>query len=626
MVRPVPASARREGWLLAVFSLVFTVYVAGSVGIVGANPSSHYALVRALGDEGRCQVDSYIKYTHWIDLAYKDGHHYSNKPPGNAALALPFYLAGRAVEAFVREPAFRVGLDRGRPAAVFVLLLPALAGALSVVLVARMALALGASAPAAGGAALMLALGTLHWRYGTAFYAHAVSGALVTGACFVCLRASDLRRQGRSAFLLGLLLGAAAAADYVHALVLPIVVVYLLAEHKLGWPGSRTEAIRLLAGPAGLAIPMLFLATYGTACFGSPIKTAYDYATSPDGGAGVAQLSADDPLPGFSAPLARGLSDLLFGGGEVQWPLLWTSPVLVAWLPGIWLLARRSRAAAWLIGATPLLIVLVMAKFRAYWGGHVADGRYIVPALPLLILPVAFAAEGLRSALERRRPMAIAAACVLVLAGARSMQGAAEAAADFDGHPVRELTFAPGSVTDITDSLAALFPSLWHAPLALGAIALGLALFGSLLPGTTSWPASRRVALALGAALTCCVPLLRPVGGPLRIGRYSISEDGSRWRSAELPVSLDPGRTLWLRAVMQAPTNVSEVILEAGDACVVEARVNKVPRLFNKHCPPAPEAARFSATAYLVPGPNLVELELRAGRVSTLVRPMRVEP
>jgi hypothetical protein len=293
--------------------------------------------------------------------------------------------------------------------------------------------------------------------------------------------------------------------------------------------------------------------------------------------------------------------------------------VLVAWLPGIWLLARRSRAAAWLIGATPLVIVLVMAKFRAYWGGHVADGRYLVPALPLLILPVAFAAEGLRSALERRRPLAIAAACVLALAGARSLQGAAEAAADFDGHPVRELSFAPSSATDITDSLAALFPSLWHAPLALGAIGLGLALFGS-------WPASRRVALALAAALTCCVQLLRPVGGPLRIGRYSISDDGSHWRSTELPVSLDRGRTLWLRAVMQAPTDVSEVILEAGDACVVEARVNKVPRLFNKHCPPAPATARFSATAYLVPGPNLVELELRAGRVSTLVRAMRVEP
>jgi hypothetical protein len=159
----------------------------------------------------------------------------------------------------------------------------------------------------------------------------------------------------------------------------------------------------------------------------------------------------------------------------------------------------------------------------------------------------------------------------------------------------------------------------------LGLTGLVCAAFASLRPSLVPSSPSSRLGLAIAAALACLVPALRPAGGPLRIGRYSVSDDGIRWREPPLPVSLDPGRTLWLRATIQAPTDVREVVLEAGDACVMEARVNKVLRLRNERCPAPDAGRRFSATSYLVPGPNLVELELRAASVPALVRELRFE-
>src|SRR6185295_8199263 len=126
-----------------------------------------------------------------LDVARASGHAYSNKSPFTAFAALPFYEAGRVLKR-IAPLVTTVGHDAGRPEAFYTLLLPALAGALNVLLVFRLGRRLGAGPAGATLAALVLAFGTLQWRYATALYSHALSAAAVLATT---LWALDVRQR-----------------------------------------------------------------------------------------------------------------------------------------------------------------------------------------------------------------------------------------------------------------------------------------------------------------------------------------------------------------------------------------------------------------------------------------------
>src|SRR5262245_46496574 len=107
---------------LALFALSAATSVLLSDGVVCCNDGSHYALVRALADDHTVIIDRQVAYTDYNDVSQKDGHYYSDRPPGTAFAALPFYLAARSL-----------GLDdHGRQIACA--LVSVIAGALAVML------------------------------------------------------------------------------------------------------------------------------------------------------------------------------------------------------------------------------------------------------------------------------------------------------------------------------------------------------------------------------------------------------------------------------------------------------------------------------------------------------------
>ena len=85
--------------LWGLFAFLLVLYSAGSLGIVCSNDGSHYALVRSLGDRASGSIDRYVHYTGFLDVSHFRGHWYSDRPPGTAVLALPFYLLGKAAAA-----------------------------------------------------------------------------------------------------------------------------------------------------------------------------------------------------------------------------------------------------------------------------------------------------------------------------------------------------------------------------------------------------------------------------------------------------------------------------------------------------------------------------------------------
>jgi hypothetical protein len=74
------------------------------------------------------------------------------------------------------------------------------------------------------------------------------------------------------------------------------------------------------------------------------------------------------------------------------------APVLLLAFPGLWAMARRPgwRAEAILCLAVFLAFLAVNAGFGMWWGGYTYTARHIVPAVPFLLLPIAFLSRGWR--------------------------------------------------------------------------------------------------------------------------------------------------------------------------------------------------------------------------------------
>ncbi|MBE2201965.1 MAG: hypothetical protein IAE79_25380, partial [Anaerolinea sp.] len=97
----------------------------------------------------------------------------------------------------------------------------------------------------------------------------------------------------------------------------------------------------------------------------------------------------------FSAPLLPGLKAMLYwgeGGGWCGGPcynqgIFLLSPLLLLALPGYWLYARRQWRPFALTTTLFLIYLLLFARHHTAHG-FTGDGRYLVPFLPLLALPL----------------------------------------------------------------------------------------------------------------------------------------------------------------------------------------------------------------------------------------------
>jgi hypothetical protein len=144
-----------------------------------------------------------------------------------------------------------------------------------------------------------------------------------------------------------------------------------------------------MAPIAGLALALAGHALYDMARFGTPFETGYGAQATPSA---------------YSTPLLVGLYGLLLSSGKG-----------IAWFaPGVWLLPagrtamRQAGSATARVAAAVMLAcviaLLLYAPFE-HWAGDGSFGpRYLVPLLPLVFLPVAFA---LNRAAGSRRALAV---------------------------------------------------------------------------------------------------------------------------------------------------------------------------------------------------------------------------
>lgn len=365
---------------IALFSLSAAMSVLLDAGIVGTNDGSHYALVRAIADKQTVVIDEFASYTRNVDISRRNEHYYSDRAPGTALLALPFYFAARSA-----------GLsDKGRQEVC--VLLSVLAGALAVVLTYFCGRRLGMGKSGATVAALTLALCTPHRTYSTSLWSHALSACLVVCSAWLATPAAPPTQAEQetppsflSRLMLGLVAGYSVGVDF-SAAVVSLILVGVVAASAL--QGARARGQRLpwrTLGPlfGGLLVGILPALVYNTLAFGSPLRTGYSFH--------MLFPETRSLLTMYSGSFLAGLWGLLFSW---QAGLLIYSPILVLGMAFTPRLVRELGARRALVAVLPWVAMLLLTAKHATWhGGGAHDARYLMLVMPLICLPVGAAYE-----------------------------------------------------------------------------------------------------------------------------------------------------------------------------------------------------------------------------------------
>lgn len=320
-------------------------------------------------------------------------------------------------------------------------LAPALAGAFAVARTHRVLERLGLAGEAALLTAAALAGSTLLLVYARSPYSDVLQAALMVGLADAML-AWRAAPGPRRALALGVWIGLLANTKLI-LLSGPLLAGALVAVHM-------RDRLRLLARDAGLALvgaaPFAGLALlYNEHRWGSAWVTGYE----------------------LNASLMRGsLFDGLWGlflspGGSV---FLYAPPLVLAAL-GLPRLLRRTGWDGALVLALAAAPIVLHARYLGWWGGWSWGPRYLVFAVPLLIVPLAAWLEGVLARPRGRARAALLAGfggvlalglCVQLLGAAfywdhwiRISRGAAHA---WLGEPDRAGAWLPTRGRDHCDS------------------------------------------------------------------------------------------------------------------------------------------------------------------------------
>jgi hypothetical protein len=306
-----------------------------------------------------------------------DGRPYAPYGPGVAFLIAPFHIAGRllANAAGVRRHPLPDGVAWEFLVGGITTLAMAFAAALAVAGSYRGCRALGGTPNHSLAIAVMLGGATVLWPYGTTLYSEAWQAAAFAwaAACLLEARGDASNRGARVAGAAALL--ALAGLTKPTALVMaPGFLVAALFDPHLGRAARWRTAIAL---SVGIGVGALGQIGWNIARFGDALDFGYDL------GGTVTVL----PARSFAREaIPRGLFLLLFTPGKSLF--VWAPPVLISLLVLGTCWSRERGLVTGLMTAT-LAALAFYAAFLTPEGGYAHGPRYLIPLVPLLMLPLA---------------------------------------------------------------------------------------------------------------------------------------------------------------------------------------------------------------------------------------------
>ncbi|MEK7678173.1 MAG: hypothetical protein AAB676_20270 [Verrucomicrobiota bacterium] len=344
-----------------------------------ATPVSRLDCLHALVSEGTLAVDRWRANT--PDLAFANGHYYSDKAPGTIVLALPGFLAGRV---FLSASGEELESKRGW-------LITSWTACAGIALITALGMIklyglLGAlTKPQVGWfTAAAVWFGAAPLPYSTLLFSHAHVVACISLG-LVALGTTHpetfgLRRQpmdsqakARRLALAGFAFGWALNSEYTAGLVVVGILVVIIGRNwnDYGWVGL------------GMIGPLLLIPLYSWLTIGSPFVLPYSYQASfPQMKEGLYAIKWPDLATAFNLTLGpeRGL-------------FFWSPFLLCAFL-GYAGLLEKSRRLFCLTYLVPVLHLAVISGRVWDWPAGLSLGpRYLAPMLPLLALPCSFGVQ-----------------------------------------------------------------------------------------------------------------------------------------------------------------------------------------------------------------------------------------
>jgi hypothetical protein len=397
--RPEPRPLTWRFFLL--FAVVYLYAFPFFDKLRSANEMPRILMTQELVDRGVFYLDRRLSEFGSIgDLSRgPDGKLYPNKAPGASFLAVPAYLACKALGFTSLKAvtwAFRVSA----------VTLPAL---LFLPVFYRVSRRFTDAEPARRTALAAYALGSAALVYAILFFSHQVAAAFA-GTAFAC-GVAVVRRRARhpedAAAGVGLFAGLAVMMDYQAALASLVIGLYVLVCGR-----HRVRNTILMA--AGALPPAAVLGMYHLICFGSPLKTGYSYSFD---------LVTREGVMGAIGPNREAIWSTLFlpaNGIFVLMPWILLALIGAISIARNWELRRRAGAealVAFTIFAAYVLYLCSLAPYMAR-GGWCVGPRYLVVALPFVgwLAAAGFAAADrhwLTSALAKAL---VVSSCVIYLA------------------------------------------------------------------------------------------------------------------------------------------------------------------------------------------------------------------
>jgi hypothetical protein len=377
---------------------------------MGWAQEAHYDQVQAFA-KGRTQIDQW----HWDtnDKAWVDGHFYSVKSPGMAALTTPLYkvieglggdkLARAAVDNAGRtahpkwtpddvvplenygynvERGVRVQriVEQSTPVVWALTLIASVIPAILLLLGVRWAA--DRFVPGYGtAAAITLGLATVVMTFASEFFSHVISAGFAFAAFCLLMKERDKQPSLGMVAGAGLLAGLAVTFEFQTGLVGVVLLGYALSR--------RTDWLRRSAaygaGAVAGALPML---AFNYWAFGDPLKLAYGYAVAFPGASGHDVLGLNSHgFFGITAPRFDSAVSLLLAGRG----LLVLTPIVVMAVIGVFSMRREHRAEANTILAIAAVYFVYNSGYWLPFGGGTPGPRFLIPALPFVALGLAYA-------------------------------------------------------------------------------------------------------------------------------------------------------------------------------------------------------------------------------------------
>jgi hypothetical protein len=358
------------------------------------NTATRLMLTYSLGDRRQVQIDGLEEQcghreVNWFtgrreivagDIARVGSHFYTDKAPGQSLMGVPVYLAANMVVG-LRDHPLDVKAIQYWPSDYFVTLGTSgvMTAALAVVIYA-FALRLGASH--CGGVLLGLAYGlaTPALVYATLFYGHQAAAFCTLTSFFLLYRAAHEGRANLwNMVLAGLLAGYAVVVEYQTAGISAVLGVYAVVAIR------RVRPVFFFMCAAGLAASLL--AAYNYRAFGHPLELSYAHEVSRQF---QAVHSKDNPL-GLQLPRWEVVREIVrhLLWGEYRGLAFYASVTIGTPLGLLALLWRRYWGVALVAFDAAAWMLFVNVSYPLWEGGMCTGPRFILPALPFMVLALA---------------------------------------------------------------------------------------------------------------------------------------------------------------------------------------------------------------------------------------------